>query len=197
MFRGGLLSTGFTLGFSSGSPMGPVTMDSNRKVLCADQGITEHVSWRSVQNGFPFGFLRQVLMFLSNLIYLVSPSMFRGGLLSMGFTSGFFSSSTMGPVTLGGNRTVLCNHQGITEHLGGGLFSTGFTLGFTRQCFVIIQGITEHVLQRSVKHRFHFGFLFGFHHGSCYHGWQQESASRSPGSHRACSAEVCSAWVSL
>ena len=29
--------------------------------------------------------------------------------------------------------------------VSGGLLKTGFTLGFTRQCFAIIQGITEYV----------------------------------------------------
>ena len=45
--------------------MGPVTMGGNRKVLRDHQGITEHVQRRSVQNGFAFGFLRTVLMFMS------------------------------------------------------------------------------------------------------------------------------------
>ena len=61
----------------------------------------------------------------------------------MGFTLGLSLGSTMSPVTTGGNKKVLCNHQGITEH----------------------------VQRRSVKHGFHFGCLFGFHKGSCHHGW--------------------------
>ena len=53
-----------------------------RKVLRNPQGVTEHVKRRSVQNGFPFGFLRQVLMFMSTfLTCLVLPSMFSRGLL--------------------------------------------------------------------------------------------------------------------
>ena len=46
---------GFTLGFSSGSTMGPVTMGGNRKVLRDHQGITEHV--QSVQPGALHGLL--------------------------------------------------------------------------------------------------------------------------------------------
>ena len=38
----------------------------NRKVHRDHKSITEHVQQRSVQNGFPFGFLRKVLMFMSN-----------------------------------------------------------------------------------------------------------------------------------
>ena len=45
--------------------------------------------------------------------------------------------------------------------LGGGLLKMGFTSGFARQCFAIIQGITGHVQRRSVKHGFHFGFFLG------------------------------------
>ena len=45
--------------------MGPVTTGGNRQVLHDHQGITEHVPWRFVLNGFPFGFLRTVLMFMS------------------------------------------------------------------------------------------------------------------------------------
>ena len=43
----------------------------------------------------------------------------------------------MGPVTRGGNRKVLRDHQGITEY----------------------------VQRRSGQHGFHFGFLFGLHTG--------------------------------
>lgn len=156
MFRRGLLSTGFPMGFSLGSAKGPVTTGGNRKVLRDHQGVTEHVKWSSVQNGFPFGFLRKVLMFLSTF-----------------------------------------NLLGITKLFSGGLFNTGFTLGFTGQHFALIQGITKHDQRMSGKHGFHCGFLFGFHNGSCHHRWQQESALRSPGYHRACSAEVCSKRVSL
>ena len=37
----------------------------NREVLRDHQGITEYVQRRSVQTGFPFEFLRKLLMFMS------------------------------------------------------------------------------------------------------------------------------------
>ena len=43
--------------------------------------------------------------------------------------------------------------------VSGGLLKPGFTLGFTGQCFAIIQGITEHVQRRSVQNGFPFRFL--------------------------------------
>ena len=60
---------GFTSGFSSGSTLGPVTTGGNRKVLHGHLGITEHVQRRSVQNGFPFRLLREVLLFMSTFFF--------------------------------------------------------------------------------------------------------------------------------
>ena len=52
-------------------PGGPgLGTGGNRKAFRTHQGITEHVQRRSVQNGFPFGFLRKVLMFVSTFSML-------------------------------------------------------------------------------------------------------------------------------
>ena len=97
---------GFTLGVSLGFTRGPVTTGGNGKVLRNHQGITKRVQRRSVQNGFPFGFLRKVLMFLSTFNMLGITGHVQGRSVQNGFRIGFH---------IGFCQTMLRDHPGYHQ----------------------------------------------------------------------------------